>query len=63
VAIQKKISQGSAEMEKIRSDYAKRLEIYSEQSADRYTEKINEIRLNAEKNMEKAVSAVIEEFF
>lgn len=63
LAIQKRISQASAEMEKVRSDYKKRLEVHTEQSDKKRSEKIAEIRLDAEKNMEKAVSAVIEEFF
>ncbi|MCM1316076.1 MAG: hypothetical protein NC040_10815 [Muribaculaceae bacterium] len=63
LAIQKKISQASAEMEKIRSDYKKRLDVHAEQSSKKSAEKIVEIRLNAEKNMENAVSAVIKEFF
>ena len=63
LAIQKKISQASAEMEKVRSDYTKRLDVYSGQSDEKCVEKIAEIRLNAEKNMENAVSAVIKEFF
>ena len=63
IAIQKKISQASAEMEKVRSDYTKRLDVYSEQADKKCVEKIAEIRLNAEKNMENAVSAVIKEFF
>ncbi|MDE5557000.1 MAG: hypothetical protein K2K66_04740 [Ruminococcus sp.] len=63
IAIQKKISQASAEMERVRSDYTKRLDVYSEQSNKKCVEKIAEIRLNAEKNMENAVSAVIKEFF
>ena len=63
IAVQKKISQAMAEMEKIRSDYAKRLEVYSGQSDSRYAGNLPEIRRNAEKNTEKAVTAVIEEFF
>lgn len=63
LAIQKKISQASAEVEKVRSDYQKRLEVYAENSGEKLSEKITEIRFSAEKNMEKAVSAVIEEFF
>ena len=63
IAVQKKISQAISEMEKIRSDYAKRLEVHSGQSDSKYAGKSAEIRLNAEKNMEKAVTAVIEEFF
>lgn len=63
LAIQKKISQASAEMEKVRSDYTKRLEVHTEQSNKKCAEKIAEIRSGAEKNMESAVSAVIKEFF
>lgn len=63
LAIQKKISQASAEMEKVRSDYTKKLEVHTEQSDKKCAEKIAEIRSVAEKNMENAVSAVIKEFF
>lgn len=63
LSIQKKISQASAEMEKVRSDYTKKLDVYAEQSETACLEKIAEIRLNAGKNMENAVSAVIKEFF
>ncbi|MDE6035166.1 MAG: hypothetical protein K2G36_04570 [Ruminococcus sp.] len=63
IAIQKKIGQASAEMEKIRNDYAKKLEIYSRKSDEKCIRKLKEIESNAEKNTENAVTAVIEEFF
>ena len=63
LAVQKKISQAVTEMEKVRDNYKKQLDLYAEQSSEKRSEKIAEIRSIAEKNMEKAVSAVIEEFF
>ena len=63
LAIQKKISLAVTEMEKVRDDYKKRLDVYSEKSNKKCSEKILEIRSGAEKNMENAVSAVIKEFF
>lgn len=63
IAIQKKISQASGEMEKVRSDYMNRLDIHTKQSDADCAGKIAEIRSQAEANMDNAVNAVIKEFF
>ncbi len=63
VAVQKKIGQASGEVEKVRSDYMKKLDVYTKQADADCAEKITEIRLQAETNMNNAVNAVIREFF
>lgn len=63
LAIQKKISKASGEVEKIRSDYMERFDVHARQSEAGCLEKIAAIRSQAEKNMDNAVDAVIKEFF
>lgn len=63
LAIQKRISQASGEVEKIRSDYMEKFDVHARQSEKNCLEKIAEIRLQAEKNIDNAVNSVIREFF
>lgn len=63
LAIQKRISQTSGEVEKIRSDYMEKFDVHARQSEKNCLEKIAEIRLQAEKNIDNAVNSVIREFF
>lgn len=63
LAIQKRISQASGEVEKIRSDYMEKFDVHARQSEKNCLEKIAEIRLQAEKNIDNAVNLVIREFF
>lgn len=63
VAVQKKISEASGEVEKIRSDYMEKFDVHTRKSDAECSEKIAEIRSRAEKNTENAINAVIKEFF
>jgi len=63
LAVQKRISQASGEIEKVRSDYMERLDVHARQSDAECSGKIAEIRSQAEANMYNAVNAVIKEFF
>lgn len=63
LVIQKRISQASGEVEKIRSDYMEKFDVHARQSEKNCLEKIAEIRLQAEKNIDNAVNLVIREFF
>lgn len=63
LAVQKKISAAAAESEKIREEYRKKSDIHAQQAEKECLEKIDNIKARAEKNMNNAVNAVIEEFF
>lgn len=63
LAVQKKISAAAAESEKIRSEYKKKYDIYVQQAENECVECIRNIKMQAEKNMDNAVNAVIKEFF
>lgn len=63
VAVQKRITQASHEVDKVRLDYMEKIDVHSRQSDTDCDKKIAEIRLLAEKNMDNAVNAVIREFF
>ncbi|MBO5103810.1 MAG: hypothetical protein J6B74_01930 [Ruminococcus sp.] len=63
IAVQKKISVAASESEKIRDEYRKKAEIHARQAERECIEKIGVISALAEKNMNNAVNAVIDEFF
>lgn len=63
LAVQKKISAAAAEYEKIREEYRKKSDIYAQKVNADGLKQIENIRMQAEKNMSNAVNAVIEEFF
>ncbi len=63
LAVQKKISAAAAEAEKIRSEYRKKYDIHVQQTETECIERIQNIKMKAEKNMDNAVNAVIKEFF
>lgn len=63
LAIQKKISEASAETEKIREEYRKQEAIHAEKAKAECLAVIDRIKRQAEKNAENAINAVIREFF
>lgn len=62
-AIQKKLSEASAESARIKEEYSKRLQSYNEKADAECSRKIEDIRRIADQNMDKAVEAVISRFF
>ncbi|MCR5599148.1 MAG: hypothetical protein K6G33_00175 [Ruminococcus sp.] len=63
LAIQKKISEATAEAAKIRSAYDEKLKAYEKKSEAECSDRINKIRQLAEKNMNSAVDEIISRFF
>lgn len=63
IAVQKKISEASAESEKIRAEYGKKLSAYKEKAEAECQAEIEKIKRLAEKNAENAINAVMREFF
>lgn len=63
VAIQKKLAEAKSETEKIRKSDSGKLAEYTEKAEKDCAEKLDIIRRQAESNTDKAVDAVIKEFF
>ncbi len=63
LAIQKKISEATAEAAKIRSKYDEKLKAYEKKSEAECSDRINKMRQLAEKNMNSAVDEIISRFF
>ncbi len=63
LAIQKKLSEASVESAEIKREYNIRLKKYSENIEAECSQKIEEIRQIANRNMNKAIDAVISRFF
>ena len=63
VAVQKKLAEAKAEAEKIRKSDNGKLAEYTENAEKNCAEKLDVIRKQAENNADKAVNAVIDEFF
>lgn len=63
VAVQKKLAEAKAEAEKIRKSDNGKLAEYTENAGKNCAEKLDVIRKQAENNADKAVNAVIDEFF
>ena len=63
LTIQKRLGEAAKESDRIRQEYSKKLETYRENAERAYRKKLEEISSGAEKNMDKAVNAVISEYF
>lgn len=63
LAIQKKITEATAAAGKIRAGYAERSKKYAQEAEEKCSAQLDEIRSQAEKNMDTAADAVIKEFF
>ena len=63
LAIQKRISDATAEAAKLRADYDSQLAEYEKKADEEYEYKIKEIRTLAEKNSDRAVDEIIKKFF
>ncbi len=63
VAVQKKLAEAKAETEKIRKADSEKLVEYTENAEKDCAEKLDIIRMETQKNTNKAVEAVISSFF
>ena len=63
IAIQKKLGEANTELSRKRSENAVKLEEYTRKADDECSKLISEIEINAVKNTDKAVDAVINGFF
>ncbi|WP_455530214.1 hypothetical protein [Ruminococcus sp.] len=63
LAVQKRLSDAHSELSKLKSDYDKKLEEYSKSAEAECQKKIDSIRQQAEKNMNRAVDEIIERYF
>ena len=63
IAIQKKLGEANTELSRKRSENARKLEEYTGNADDECSKLISEIEINAVKNSDKAVDAVINGFF
>ncbi|MBR1591900.1 MAG: hypothetical protein IJ666_02675 [Ruminococcus sp.] len=63
IAIQKKLGEANSRLSQKREENAKKLEEYIKKADDECSEFISEIEINAVKNSDKAVDAVINGFF
>lgn len=63
LTIQKKISDAAADAEKLGKEYSVRLAKYNDDAEHECEKKLAELKKTADKNMDKAVDAVIERFF
>lgn len=63
VAVQKKLAEAKSEADKIRKSDGARIAEYTETAEKECAEKLDIIRRMAEKNTDRAVNAVIENFF
>ncbi len=61
--IQKRLGDAAAESRKIKAEYDKKLVAYREKAGADCDSELADIREKAEKNMQKAVDAVINEYF
>lgn len=62
-AIQKKISEATSDSGKVKSEYNVKIEEYRKKAEAECDEQLEAIKLQADKNMDKAVSAIIDKFF
>ena len=63
LAVQKRLSEASAEAAKLRSAAASETEKYRKESEEKCSDSIERISSQAQSNMDKAVDAVISRFF
>lgn len=63
LAIQKRISEATAEAAKLRADYDSKLVEYKKKADVEYEEKLKEIRAVSEENSDRAVDEIIKKFF
>ncbi len=61
--IQKKLGEANAESGKLRAEYDKKLEKYRAEAKADCLKQLESIRAASEKNMDRAVDRIIEEFF
>ena len=63
LSIQKKISEAAAEAAGIKADFSKKAEEYKEKAGSECEKKLSELKSIAEKNMDKAIGALISSYF
>ena len=63
LAVQKRISEASSETARLKKELEKKAAVYRKKAEETCDEQISDIRSAAEKNMDKAIDAVIAQFF
>lgn len=63
IAMQKKLAEAKSETDKIRQNNAQILKEYEKKAQKNCAEELDKLKITAEKNSAKAVSAVIDRFF
>ena len=63
LAVQKRISEASSETARLKKELEKKAAVYRKKAEETCDAQISDIRSAAEKNMDKAIDAVIAQFF